>query len=215
MKKMKFLGTLIAVTAFVVSGQRASAGEFGVLGGLSIFQPSMSYVSTSETVVTKGSTSSAFGVFYVSPLSLMFNLEIDALYVSKKAEFVYAGLLSADETFSYNAIQIPVILRASILPMGLLSVGAGAYYEIGMGSITDTDNVAGTSGTESYSTAGIKNNDFGLLGTVKVQIPIMPRTRILIDARYLYGLSEMSTAPSSYSIKDRYLQVFAGLGFYL
>ena len=141
----------------------------------------------------------------------MFNLEIDAIYVNRKFEIATSA--PTDDTISYQALQIPVLLRINLLPGGLVSVGAGGYYEVGMGSISDTNDTNGSVSSETYSSALIKTSDFGLLGSLRVQIPVFIRTHVLVDARYLYGLTEQSTAPSTATIKNRYVQVFAGLGF--
>ncbi len=97
----------------------------------------------------------------------------------------------------------------------MLNLGAGMYYEVGMsGGVDYTDVTAGTAKENmTYANAGIKHNDYGALGSLQFKFPMGPLIKTIIDARYIYGLTEQNIDASSISIKNRYIQVLAGLGF--
>jgi hypothetical protein len=140
---------------------------------------------------------------------MMSSIEIDALYVKRSVEVITTG--GTDDTYASKVVQIPVIFRVNLIP-SILSVGAGPYYEIGLSSGVD-DTFGGTTANYSYTALNMKHMDYGLVGSARFQLPLFPFVRMLVDARYVYGLSEQYLDTSlGESLKNRYIQVFAGLG---
>ncbi len=210
---MKKLSKVLLLALFVNSS--ALAAEFGVLGGLSTFSPTAK-VSLPIPITVQSYSSVMGGVYFKENLSMLFGVELDAIYLKKKVRYALAGFL--DSTDESKAIQVPLILRANLIPGGYFNFGVGAYYEAGMSSGVDsTNNLTGASGNQTYANAGVKHNDYGAVGSVQLKIPLAPTVKFSVEGRYLYGLAEQSADTSAASggltIKNRYMQVIAGLGF--
>ena len=188
---MKLLSSVLVLLAILTSPS-AQALEVGVLGGLNFWSPSAS--SGLGSITTSAGSNLAAGAYVQKGFNPLFDVELGLMYVKKKADLTLLGSVSSS---SYNAIQIPLILRTGFIPGNFFNVGAGAYYE----------TVSG--GTPS----GQKSSDYGLVGSAQVRFPLAPLTKFIVDARYLMGLSEQSTDTTNISIKNRGIEVLAGLSF--
>ncbi len=191
----------------------AHALEVGVEGGLNFWSAPTTFSVTAPATATNANSPSAefmggaFASFGIMPL---FDLEAGIYYANKKntqtSNITVSG--STTSTVSVNTASsylFPVLLRTNFLPF--VNAGAGVYYEAGTGNVTSN----GVS--ESYSAAGLKQSDFGLLVSGQVKLPIAPLIHVLLDARYLLGLTEQSTNSASYSTKNRYVQLMGGVTF--
>ncbi len=188
---MKLLSSLLVLLAMLAS-PHAQALEAGLLGGLNFWSPSAS--SNSGTITTTTGNNLAAGAYVQKSFNPLFDVELGLMYLKKKADLTLLGTTSSS---SYNAIQIPLILRTGFIPGNFFNVGAGAYYETVSGS----------------TSSGQKSSDYGLVGSAQVRFPLAPLTKFILDARYLMGLSEQSTDTANLSLKNRGVQVLAGLSF--
>ncbi len=201
MKKTK----LVCLLAGVLFSTQSFALDYGILGGLNFYSPSYSNPSGTPTKTSNGSSSSAFGVSVSTGIIPLLTLEVDALYVSRKSDFLSttAPLLS---TTSFHVLEIPALVRLSLVP-ALFNVGAGLYYAMGLGSV----NVNGVD--YSYSDAGFNKTEVGAVLTAEVRLPVLTLFSIVGDMRYNYGFSELSAVSTSQSLKTRELQMFVGVSF--
>jgi hypothetical protein len=201
--------TKICILLFLALGieNQANALEVGLLGGLNFWNPSVS-PSAGATTVTSTSGDVAFGAFIKKDLNLLFDLEVDAIYMRKKNTLVYGGSFSGLGTVSLemSSVMIPVLIRTSFFPGGFLNLGAGAYYEAGTNRGVVTNGSPGT-----YSGSSLNHSDLGLIGSAQVRLPIFPLVHAIVDARILHGLQEQSTDTSSQTVKNNSIQAFAGL----
>ena len=195
------------LTLGTLSGLNAHALEVGVLGGLNFwgygFAP-----PTGATLTGKTSGQLGLGAFVKTGLNPILDLELDLIYMKKKNTItIAAGTASQTNVFETASYMIPVMVRTSFIPGGFVNVGAGAYYEIGTSNGVTFDGASGT-----YSDAGVKHHDLGLIGSIQLRMPILPLVHFLVDGRYLFGLNEQNNdVSSSGSFKNRSYQAFAGI----
>jgi hypothetical protein len=203
---MKLFKLLAVVFAFTLTGQ-AHALEVGLLGGLNFwgygFTP-----PTGATLTGKTSGQLGLGAFVKTGLNPILDLELDLIYMKKKNTItIAAGTASQTNVFETASYMIPVMVRTSFIPGGFVNVGAGAYYEIGTSNGVTFDGASVT-----YSDAGVKHHDLGLIGSVQLRMPILPLVHFLVDGRYLYGLNEQNNdVATSGNFKNRSYQAFAGI----
>jgi hypothetical protein len=195
---MKNLG-LIFLSSFVFFTTSAQATEFGILGGINFFNPSLESEPGDASVTTSSTAGFVGGFSYKSSLALI-NVEIDALYDKKK-------LSSGTIDSTSNWLEIPVLARYVFFPF--FNFGLGAYYSVGLGDVS----VAGV--TENYQSAGMNRSDFGLLGSIQMELPIAPQMTLIADLRYNYGLVELEENTAAASEKSRELQVMFGVSYEL
>ena len=196
--KSALLFTLLALITLP-----AKALEVGVEGGINYWNPTST--STGETDTYSSSAATTFGVFAKGSLNFLFDAEVGIYSMNKKSTEAYAGTLTGTYNLQTSSYVIPVIVRTSFVPGGLFNVGAGAYYEIGTSSGITVNGV-----NQTYAASNVKNNDIGLVLSGQVRLPIAPLIHVLVDARYLYGLTEQSTITTA-SEKNRNLQFLAGV----
>jgi hypothetical protein len=204
MKSIRLGFFVFSIFAF----QNAHALEAGVLGGVNHWGPSAELPTAGATLTTSSAMDTALGAYVKSGLNPLFDLELDLIYMKKRTVETFGGTASSlgVATVETSSYLIPVLARTSFVPGGLFNVGAGAYYEIG------TNRGVIKNGTyQSYESALMKHSDLGLIGSVQAQIPILPLVRGILDARYLFGLTQQSTDTSVMSFKNRSFQAFLGL----
>jgi hypothetical protein len=138
------------------------------------------------------------------------SFEVGGLYINRKVDDTTVGTIT-----SSHAIQVPVLLRFYLHPM--FSIGIGGYWAHGVGNINNEDSNGNITSTVSYAANDTKTDDEGLVGSVAVRFPLTQTMRLLIDARYNYGLTNVYTDPSGVGAtsKNRDIQALVGLQFAL
>ena len=224
MKKLKIvlgIGSII----FLASTE-AHAFSISVVGAFNDSNPSTGAISGFSGGATGAGASATgfgggalFGFGGAGPIGF----ELGALYLPRNG--TEAGSDGNNGTYTATikstVLEIPALLRFHLGHM--FSVGAGAYYALGMGTTTMTMTDAGQSGTAAASTG----SDFGLLASAAVTIPLAPTLGIVIDGRYTMGLKAanypLSTLggilaggnPPTMSAKYSDIQVLAGVKIHL
>jgi opacity protein-like surface antigen len=173
---------------------RAQAG-FGIKGGLSYGDVSNSGALPGNVSSRSGFTVGA-GVTLGSPVGL----GIEALYAQRGVSSSIAG-----DSRRLNYIDIPAYLRIA-LPTPGISPFAYAGPQMSFEMQCDSDGAAcPNSGRPKTTYAGIIGGGlkFGALHNLSV------------DARYIYGLTDLklSTVSTSQSYKTRSFMVLLGIGF--
>ncbi len=80
-----------------------------------------------------------------------------------------------------------------------IGIGLGGYFAQGLG------NVKLNGVTRTFSEAAMRSQDFGALGSLKVNMPFaIPSLHLLLEIRYNYGLANASSANG---ISSRYSDV--------
>lgn len=130
-------------------------------------------------------------------------LEIGALYLQRKSGTDLGSL-------TFSVVEVPLILRYWISQK--FSIGVGPYAAYGLGSVAMTDPSGASAGTESYSTASVKNLDYGVAGVVGFNFPIGGSTALVLEGRYTQGLANVFDG-TGFSITFSEVQALVGLRF--
>ncbi len=195
------------MTALILIGSSSPvhAFELGFIGGYNSNSPSISNAGVDAT--TSGSSGYELGAYFSQALVNKFSIEIDTILEHKS---YVLGSSSTGTTYSLNDFQIPVFARYSIIP--LFNVGLGLYWSSSFGSVSTNNGTSSTTFSQSYSAAGLSETDFGLTTSIQARIPVTPVNRLILDVRYNFGLSNLST-DSANSYKSRELCFLAGFSF--
>jgi hypothetical protein len=181
---MKKTGLIFAIILTIIGtqGTQSHASQFGVLAGFNDFD-----VATDPHTGNTSGTGFVGGLSFDTSLIPLISLEIDGLYSSKK---YHSGVTQQ----TLNSIQFPAIFRLNLLPV--ISFGLGPYYQFGF----DSD----------YSAAGLNTNDYGGVFSIRLKLPL-PVVDILLDARYLLGLSNDNNASNLTSAKFEEFELLGGV----
>ena len=200
----------------------ASALEFSPVLGLGLDMSSASTTVAGTSYGTNTKTSVGGGVLLDSGLAPMVSLEVGVLYLpinhGLTVNITSPLTLSAPSETSYNALQIPVLMKFTLLP--LVSFGAGAYYSKGLGSVkvhSDAFTSAGltfpaSDTTESFADASLSDTDYGLMANAGMSFPFLPLMKFRADLNYLFGLKNINTT-DTVTLKSRRILVTAGVSF--
>ena len=136
-----------------------------------------------------------------------FDAEIGAVYLNQASQRDASGTAVIQNT---HAIHLPLLFRYNFDER--VGLGFGGYANLAEGSI---NTVQGSSSTySSYSNAGVQNRDFGLLVSARASIALVPHLSLILDGRYLHGLTNQ-TLPgiSGDTLNTRSMQAYVGLSY--
>jgi hypothetical protein len=207
MRTPSFLA-LITLIAFAAAAPAAHATSLSAVG---VFNFSKVTEDPAGTGYTLGnSTGVGLGALLGAPLFPGLELQIGALYFPRgtHVEGSYAGFTAGNLNLTAKQLQVPVLVRFTLLPV--LSAGVGAYYARALSDFELTGDIAGVS-IPSVTRTDLKKDDFGLVASVSANFPIVPLFSILVDARYLLGLSNVNTGTATSRYRD--IQLLAGVSF--
>lgn len=127
------------------------------------------------------------------------------LYAQKGAE-----LNNTKSTLNY--VEIPIVARMFFNKQGPFrpNIFAGPSF----GFLTDVKSRTGNGDrvtVDNYKDT-FKTFDFGLTGGLGLNYEIAPETRLLLDFRYTYGLSDISKSNAS-SVNNQVIGITAGVSF--
>jgi hypothetical protein len=127
------------------------------------------------------------------------------LYAQKGAE-----LNSTKSTLNY--VEIPIVARLFFNKQGPFRPNffAGPSFGFLTGVKSQTGN--GDKVTVDNYKDTFKTFDFGLTGGLGLNYEIAPETRLLVDFRYTYGLSDVSKSNAS-SVNNQVFGITAGVSF--
>lgn len=195
-KKMRRLSSLLLILALYSFD--AKALEVSAVGSLNLshYDISPSLIGTpSGDLYLGGGGLLSFDLFP------FFSLESGALWTTHGFS---VNTLGATTSFSNSFISIPAMVRFE--PFSLTSIGVGGYYSFCMHSFVSglpLSSLLNLSQSPNYS----GKNDFGLLGSVGVRLPITPFFKFRLDALYEFGLSSLSSGTSSQNSRNLLLLV--------
>lgn len=192
----------IALTSFLIARTTSAVSLTPVIGYV---MPSASVSPTVGFKVASHSYSLCYGGLLDFKMFRTLFLETGGLYAVRG--FKQLGETSPLEV-TFNAIEIPLLLRYFFMPT--VSVGMGAYFSHGLGTYSLKTDAGTASADYSFTTYGA--DDYGLVASLALRFKLVPLTSLIVDGRYLYGLQNISHDPSvSTSLRD--LQVLTGIQF--
>ena len=195
----------------------AQAYTMGIMGGMNMSSQSATVGPglNGSTVSSTSGTGYQGGVYFAQNFTPMLTFELGLNYQSLQSKSTLTVLTgSTTITTTEKRLQVPLIVRYWFIP-SILGFGVGGYYSMGLGNVkADSSNEAITASSNgSYKDAGLKSSDYGAVGSVQLRFPIGPTLRFLVDGRYLMGLAEQSTDTNNLSLKNREIDVLAGIGW--
>jgi len=127
------------------------------------------------------------------------------LYAQKGAE-----LNNTKSTLNY--VEIPVVGRLFFNKEGPFRPNLFAGPSFGFLTGVKSQSGSGERVTVNNYKDTYKTFDFGITGGLGLNYEIAPETRILVDFRYTYGLSDISKSNSS-SVNNQVIGITAGVSF--
>lgn len=195
--RTKILAAVSAIVAICVALPLQAQTTIGVRGGVSV---SSAELDIDETFDKSNRTGFVGGVFLDFGGSGLFGFQVGAQYSQKGAELDLEGV---KEDLSLNYLEIPAVMKLG-LPLGVLK--PSLLGGVALGFNTGCDGPDGDCADEVTSTdfAGIFGADvvFDLGGP-----------SLWADARYYFGLSDISDAADIDELKNRAWMLQAGIGF--
>jgi Outer membrane protein beta-barrel domain len=190
-----------------------------ILLALMFFSAGSAYADTTFSLVGTSAASTASmpgGPHLVSPLGFgagallgiplndWVDMETGALFLSRVSRFVEPELGVAFEG-RQSVLQLPLLMRLNLL--GGFSVGLGGYANLA------NQNVEYYSSSYAMpNRGGWRPDDFGLLASAGLSVPLLPACHLLLDARYAYGLGRFQASAAA---PTREAQGLVGLQFVL
>jgi hypothetical protein len=190
------LGILFSNLAHATSVTPVLALNYGRGSGTTTASPNLGFHSP-----TYGG-----GVLVEAKVSSGLGIEWGGLYILR-------GFVSTDSSTQYTfyTVEFPLLLKFHVGKV--FSLGVGGYYAHHMGNIylnpvSDKSAIS----YEGYGTASISTEDCGFALSLGFAVGLVPRIALVVDARYLLGLKNISLLEGS-GIKMTDYQVLAGLRF--
>ncbi len=189
-----------ALCATVIFSTSSQAHAFG-LSAVGSFNATTVSTDPANSNLS-GGTGVGYGGLAQYNLIPAFDLEVGVLSTPVKFSQKVPG--SADIETSSHYLQIPVMVRFTLLP--IISAGAGLYYAFPLAKVK-TIGPTGTVETDAKA-------DMGATLSIALRFPLAPTLGIVVDGRYYFGWKDVSTA-AGVSAKNQSTQILAGLNFSL
>jgi hypothetical protein len=155
--------SLISAAILMMTASIAAADpQISVLGGAIQSQAE----KTGNGVTTEGQLGLGGGLLIAIPTGYAFGFEVGGLYFNRNFESRGSSLTKTE--FDQRSIYLPANFRVGLAKA--ISLGVGGYYDI---SLED----------------GI-DDDYGLQGGLRFNIPMSASTALFLDGRYSYGLKD-------------------------
>ena len=137
------------------------------------------------------------------------SLQIGALYGKRGFQ---ENTFEQATTYSWNALEFPLLIRYTLFPR--LTLGLGAYFSYALGSYSLETSGSPTSSTfgHSFGLSTYSATDYGGVLSLALKIRILSWLGLMADARKLFGLENISHFANK-SIFLRDTQVFIGITF--
>lgn len=170
-------------------GIQAQAASLSVVGAMNLNRAGGTFTSSGLSISWGNTTTFGFGLLLSGEANPFVNIEAGLLYLPRRYEEQIVER-------SLDTLEVPVVLRFSALPV--LSFAAGGYFA----------RVVNANATETF----LDQNDYGIVGSVAIRVPVAPTLGVLLDVRYLHGIANLDKrAPNELERRD--FQILAGLNF--
>jgi hypothetical protein len=203
-RKVVFIAA-VAVAA-ISFGSIAQAGiRLSAVGAGSTTRPMVKSVTgTTFNLWKYGYGGGLLGEIGIGP---RFGFELGAFYSLRKFGMTVSG---TDFDMSAYYAEVPVLVRYWL--GRYIGLGAGGYVASGVG-----DMRVATGGVSAISTFGdnsFKRVDYGLVGSLQIDIPMGSSAGLIFDGRYQYGLANvLDGAAAGSSIKYTDIVGLVGIRF--
>lgn len=207
MKKLAKHGLKLSVVyafVFAIFDHNAAFAQMNLslVGGMVI--PSEKVSTTPATSAGEGQAVLGFGTL-VGFKKNKFGFETGAIYMPYRMKSI-----SANSEITTNYLTIPVLLRW--IPSQYVSIGAGVSYAVRQGA-SSVKNLTTFAVTDK--TSNDLNANLSATGSLAFVLPLTPKAGILLDFRYLLGMSNLFSQPAASGDELKYSAILglAGLRF--
>jgi len=201
---------MILMSALCVTGVAAQdrVTTVGVLGGVNFATFTGDIIGNAETKVGFD-----LGGYVSFGISRNFAIETGALYSQRGAKVSEQGVTVK---FKVNYIEVPLLLSArfpgqsAVTPF--ISAGPAVGIKVGCGVSVSGGGAtfgSGCQGVEDALDSDLKSTDFGLVGTVGIDV-----RALRFSLRYFRGLSSIANVEPA-SVKNSVFSFLVGYGFRL
>ena len=132
------------------------------------------------------------------------DFETGVIHATQKTEQAITPILNE----SMNWLEIPLLLRFQLDES--LAFGLGGYVAFAQGDVTQSQ---GVQTQRSYSSLGLKSNDSGVMVNLRARFAFAPPVYLVIDGRYLHGITNLATTGGSDIYNTRSIQALAGISY--
>jgi hypothetical protein len=210
MKRLMIVA-LVALCVAALLPQTLSAG-FGIKGGYSLSKFSLAPSNPFLPFPIVNLPSPLGGIFFnlkLGPLAI----QPEVLYVRMGSKFELEG---TGLQYRMDYIQVPVLLKMSIIPLGpirpvIYAGGYGAYLLKANGAIIE----GGAVGPYTDASDQFEKYDYGVVGGAGIEFKL-PGLSFSIEGRYNYGLKNIwipVDIDDTMAWKNRSMMVLVGIGF--
>jgi len=210
-KMTVIVGVLVAAAVVAPGLSPAEAGlSKGIRVGLNMANFTGSDADPSPSVTKSSRTGYAAGLFAGIGLpALPLGFEIEALYSMKGAVYEW-GTNSSTAKLAY--LDIPVLVKLDILPVGPVKVGVFAGPSLGILLSAEREEELGSTSRTTDIKDDMNSSDMGAVVGVGVSLPM----GLSVDVRYSMGLSKLEKDVAGIPALKRYngvISAMAGLSF--
>lgn len=179
MFQFKRFGVFLALF-MALSAKGSEYFLMSAVGALNLSNPSIT--SNGAAVAHSGRSVFGLGVLGSFPILPLFRIETGVIYLPHSY-----SIGPVDTTF--KNFHVPILVR--IVPLPFISLGLGGYLGFATGSVSQYNESTKTTQEFTYETLNWGKTDFGLAMSVGLDLPVAPATSLLVDMRYLIGLSNL------------------------
>lgn len=223
--KLSFFLLAAAAVPLLSPAPAHAVVKLSVLGGVNLADPSLNdYQSSPNTLVSRDDSMRVGpmgGVTAEYSFGDNFGIELGAFYIYRRynvdSRIISSGAQTSrsDLDTAYKTFHFPLMARFTLFHW--INLGAGGYYSriVGRGHVDGSVTGPGGSATVDAD-VGVPDelkNDWGLVGAVGLQIPILPFMKLRPEARYVYGLDDNEIEGTMATERTRDIQALLGLQF--
>ncbi len=217
---------LLGLGIFFISNVADAKPRISVVGAASFYSMAaeITAVPAGDLEIT-GETDFGFpggGILFGFSSAPEIEIEAGILYLTQKHALQLNSVLAhTDAAYLYKTHSILIPLMVIFHPENWMSIGVGGYGTLPVKDEVEQtpsgqvggSSVNGPTTTVTYSQAGFIRNDLGLMVAAGVLLPLSSHWSVRVEARYAFGLRELSTQPQTASFKSHDLIALTGLAF--
>lgn len=196
-KKIVLSLSVAAMATALPAQAKGGMGGFGIKGGIGLGK--LDTTGAENAMGFGGGLTLSGGA---GPVGFM----VDFLYMIRKSK-LKSTAAATDLTLTANQIYVPIQAVFHLGPM--FSLTGGGYLGYGIGNVSQKGTYLGTAidTSSSYSDAGMKNLDYGVVAGLGIMM-----SRLSLEARYNLGLADLNDGGGS-SLKYKGFDVLVGFMF--
>lgn len=158
------------------------------------------------------------GVYLDRYLGRAVALELGAYFVQKGLQFDWYDdtynltFEWVTESFTFNYLEFPVMLKLVLAPRGNLYIGVGGFASLYLSGTWKDEYPVSTFWNESGDLINIAGTDYGAIASLGFDLRLGNSLLLNVETRYTLALNTWNISTSGYTPKHAVLTVLAGVG---